>query len=153
MSLLWALAGCNGEAGTPSTGPRTWDGDFLVDTVRIDCDGVSEWTYDVTTLGWGEEVTVDVRGTAYGALVFDEHHTLEEVDHDEDTARFAVVLDQARYGETYEDGEVTELACGSKTFVTYGIAAWAYDGTMSCIAYGIDPEGLFPDCESWGEGH
>lgn len=153
MSLLWALAGCNGEGGTSPTGPRTWEGEFLVDSVVIDCDGVSEWTYDVATLGWGEEVTVDVRGTAYGTVVFDEHHALAEVDHGPDWARFTVVLDQASYGETYEDGEITELACESKTFVTYGIAAWSYDGAMTCIAYGVDPDGLFPDCENWGEGH
>jgi hypothetical protein len=156
MSYLFALMGCNDASGTPAEGSttRTWEGDFLIDEVLIDCDGVSEWVYEVETQGRGDEITVDVIGSAYGVVVFQEHHALAEVDHGDDWARFQVVLDQAGYGETYERSRSTALDCASKTFVTYGFAAWRYDGELQeCIAYGVDPEGLFPDCASWGAGH
>ena len=156
MSLLWTLAACSGESDptVDATGPRTWDGDFLVDSVVIDCDGASEWVYDVRTEGWGDEVTVEVIGSVYGAIILNEHHALAEIDHGEDWAQFQVVLDQARYGETYESSRVTEVDCAAKTLVTYAFATWRYGGEMDeCIAYGVDPEGLVPDCESWGTGH
>jgi hypothetical protein len=155
MSALLALAACTSPTGPSSaTLPRAWDGDFLVDSVLVDCDGVGEWVYSVRTQGWGDEITVDVVGTAYGVVTFREHHALAEVDHGEDWAEFEVVLEQAGAGERYESGRATALDCASKTFVTYGFAAWRYDGELQeCIAYGVDPEGLFPDCASWGAGH
>ena len=154
MSALLASGGCDGPiTSSPSASQRTWDGAFLVDAVTIDCDA-SGWVYDVRTRGWGDEITVDVRGAVHGAIVFDEHHALGELEHGDDWARFGVTLTRAGYGEAYESGRSTALDCAAKAFVTYGIAAWRYDGELQeCVAYGVDPEGLFPGCASWGAGH
>ena len=152
---MWALlAACTGEpVGDGSTPARTWDGDFLIGTVLIDCDGVSEWTYEVETIGWGDEVTVDVVGRGPG-YVWTEHHPLVEVDWGEGWALFRAVLDQGTAESDYAPGEATILACEAKSYVTYGIAAWRYDGELQeCVAYGVDPVGEFPDCANWGQGH
>lgn len=153
MPLLLAAACSDGEPTTTGTIPRTWDGDFLVDRVILDCDGVDEWTYDVWTLGWGELVTVDVVARDAG-LRWVEHHGLEEVGFGEDWAHFRVTLDQATSEEEYAPSEATWIACEAKSYVTWAIGAWAYGGDLSeCIAYGVDPVGTFPDCANWGQGH
>lgn len=155
--FLWAIvplaSACSGGASDPVTEQRTWDGDFLVDQVVLDCNGVNEWTYDVWTLGWGDEVTVEVVADGFGYR-WREQHALSEVDYGEDWAHFQVTLDQAYYEEDYASSESTLIACEAKTFVTWAIATWRYDGELQeCIAYGVDPEGVFPTCANWGQGH
>lgn len=134
---------------------RTWDGPFLIDEVVIDCDGSRSWTYDVRTSGWGDAVTVDTIARQSGALVWNEHHRLPEIEHGEDWAHHRIVLDQVTDEGLVVEGESTWFACEGKTLLTYGIAAWRTDGAMEeCVAWGIDPEGEFPDCTSWGtNGH
>jgi hypothetical protein len=151
---LVVVAGCTSEAPVGPDEPRTWDGDFLVDRVLVTCDEVS-WTYDVWTLGWGEEVTVDFVGrNPDHSVAIREHHSLPEVDYDDTTSHHQLELDQAYAYDEYVSGETTRLACPDKTFVTYGFAAWSYAGDMTCVAWGIDPAGDFPQCEDWGEdGH
>lgn len=134
---------------------RTWDGAFLIDAITIACDGVQAWTYDVRTLGWGDAVTVDIVARSPGYPAYVEHHSLPEVEHGEDWARHYVELDQGFGEQDYAPSETTAIACQAKTLVTYGFAAWRYDGDMEeCVAWGIDPVGEFPECTSWGEnGH
>lgn len=152
--VVVVTAGC--AEGTVGTTPqRVWDGEFLIDEVIIDCDGSREWTYDVWTLGWGEEVTVDVVARQYGALLWNEHHSLPEIEYGEDWAHHQVVLDQVTDEEEVVSGASTWFACDGKTYLTYGIASWRFDGEMEeCVAWGLDPVGEFPDCANWGEnGH
>ncbi|MEQ1569187.1 MAG: hypothetical protein ABMA64_26360 [Myxococcota bacterium] len=149
---VWLWGACAGE--TPVTGPRTWDGEFLIDSILIECDTLG-WRYDVRTLGWGEAITLDFVGREFGTIAIREHHELPEVEFGEDWARFALELDQAGYGDPYEPEASTGLACEAKTFVTYGFGAWRYDGELEeCAAWGLDPVGEFPQCVNWGEnGH
>jgi hypothetical protein len=147
------LAGC-GPDEVP-TGPRTWDGEFLIDSILIECDEVG-WTYDVYTLGWGDVVSVDLVGREYGVIVVREKlHHLPEVEYGDGWARHRLELDQAGPYEAYEPSVSTAVPCEAKTFVTYGFGAWRYDGELEeCVAWGMDPEGEFPDCANWGEnGH
>jgi hypothetical protein len=151
---LGVLAGCGGGGAPEGDPPRTWEGDFLLDEIVIDCD-TSGWTYDVRTQGWGELITVDVVAREFGALIWSEHHELPEVEYGEDWARHRLELDQVYEEADYVSSETTWLACEAKTFVTYGFAAWRQDDEMQeCAAWGVDPEGEFPDCVNWGEtGH
>jgi hypothetical protein len=151
--LMGACAGENGVGGQEE--PRTWDGDFLLDQMIIDCNGVDEWTYDVWTQGWGDLVTVEViaRDPFLGSWL--EYHQLPEVDYGEDWAHHQLVLDQAESEGEYADSTSTYIACEAKTFVTYVFATWRYDGEMQeCVAWGLDPAGEAPQCANWGEnGH
>ncbi len=143
------VTGCSTEVA--EVGPRTWEGDFLIDEAVIDCDDRS-WRYDVRTQGWGEEITVQIVVRKLDRLVWSEAHVIEEVDHGEDWARFAVELDVAETEEAFAASASTRIACEAKTLVTYGFAAWHYGGELSeCIGWGIDPEREFPDCASWGQ--
>ena len=151
MWLLWSLAACAPQGGSGATGPRVWDGDFLVDDIVIDCDGTYEWSYDVVTIGWGQVVTVDIvaRDPFYG--VWQEHHELPEVDYGEDWAQHYLELDQQSDPDLYADSRSTIIACDAKTYVTYAFTAVPHEGEATeCVAWGIDPEGEFPDCVSWG---
>lgn len=155
--FLWVVlagsAGCGGSTTTGSPPVRTWEGDFLVDQVILDCNGVNAWTYDVWTLGWGDEVTVEVEADGIGYR-WRERHPLAEVEYGDDWAHFQVELEQAFYEEDQVDGVSTLIACDAKTFVTWAVATWTYDGEMGeCIAYGVDPSGVFPTCADWGQGH
>lgn len=153
LALALLMIGCAaGEPGLdePPPADRTWEGDFLLDEVVIDCDA-GGWTYDVRTRGWGEEVVVQVVVREYGVLLWQEVHPLPEVDHGDDWARFSLELGQARY-ESHMDGRTTAVPCELKTFVTYGFSAWTYEGELSeCMAWGLEPAELFPDCANWGE--
>lgn len=146
---MWLACSGGGES---ESAERTWDGDFLIDEVVIDCDAF-HWTYSVRTQGWGDEITVDV--VDRGAVVWSEHHELPEIDYGDGWAQFELELDQISDAEDYQDSVSTWFPCESKTLVTYGFAAWRYDGEMQeCVAWGMDPEGIFPDCASWGDnGH
>jgi hypothetical protein len=149
--MIAGLAGC---AAAPSeTEPvPPWEGAFLVDRVLIDCDGVQEWTYEVTTIGYGGEVTFDVVGRAYGAVIWREHGELPEVETFPESALYRLEL--AQVTTAAEQGESTAIPCDAKTLVTYGIATWRGADLEDCIAWGIDPEGEFPDCVNWGaNGH
>jgi hypothetical protein len=152
-SAWWiaVLAGC--DATTSGTTPRPpWEGDFLVDHVEIRCDGAHEWTYEVWTIGYGGDVTVDVVGRAYGTVIWREHGELVEVETYEDSALFRLDLAQVTTGA--EEGESTAIPCDAKTLVTYGFATWRGAEMEECIAWGVDPAGEFPDCANWGEnGH
>jgi hypothetical protein len=143
--------GCaNGATG--ETPPPPWDGDFLVDHVEIRCDGAQDWTYEVTTIGYGGDVTVDVVGRAYGVLVWKEHGELPQVEVGSDWALHRLTLAQVTTGA--EEGESTAIPCDAKTLVTYGFATWRGSTMEECIAWGVDPEGEFPDCANWGaNGH
>lgn len=155
MWIGWGLmVACNGREDPVSSEPRTWEGDFLIDQIIIDCDA-SGWTYQVRTLGWGELVTVDVVARELGAVIWSEHHELPEVDYGEDWALHQLELDQIYEEADYTSSETTWLSCQAKTLVTYGFAAWRQDGEMQeCVAWGMDPEGVFPDCGNWGDnGH
>jgi hypothetical protein len=146
------LTACVIENGQGSLEPPEWDGDLLVDEVLIVCDGVREWTYEVRTIGFGGDVTFDVVGRAYGAVVWREHGMLPEVETGEDYAIYRLTLDQVDAG--HETGVSTEIPCDAKTLVTYGFATWGDEGMDECIAWGIDPVGEFPDCANWGDnGH
>lgn len=146
-----AAAGC-GDPDT-ATGPRTWDGDFLIDQITIDCTDFT-WTYEVFTQGWGDVVTVDVVARELGALLWREHHELPEVDHGEDWAQHRLELDVAFTEEDQVDSVSTLFACEGKLFLTYGFGAWRYDGDLQeCVAWGADPAGEFPDCANWGAAH
>jgi len=146
-----ALAGCaTDDSGTEA--PPPWEGAFLIDTVEIRCDGSQDWTYEVTTIGYGGDVTVDVVGRAYGVLVWKEHGELDEVETYEDSALYRLTLTQVTTGA--EEGESTAIPCDAKTLVTYGFATWRGAEMEECIAWGVDPEGEFPSCANWGEnGH
>lgn len=150
---LFALAGgCAGDAGT-ATGPRTWDGDFLIDQITIDCTDFT-WTYEVITQGWGDTITVDVVAREFGALVWRETHALPEVEYGEGWARHRVELDLAFTDADQQDDVSTLFACDAKLYLTYGFAAWRLDGDLQeCVAWGVDPTGEFPDCANWGEAH
>ncbi|MEQ1503512.1 MAG: hypothetical protein ABMB14_14845 [Myxococcota bacterium] len=142
--------GCAGPIPETDGGARSWDGPFLIDQIVIDCDGSRSWTYDAWSQGWGDVITVDVVARSLG-YVWTEHHVLSEVDYDETSAHFQVELDQAFSEAEYVDSESTLIACDAKTLVTYGFAAWRYDGALEeCVAWGLDPAGEFPDCTSWG---
>jgi hypothetical protein len=143
------LVGCSG-APEPASEARTWDGAFLLDQIVIECDTQS-WTYDVTTAGWGSLVTVDVVARSPGVRPWVEHHELPEVDYGEGWARHTLELDQATSEAEYEPSGATWIGCEAKTFVTYGFAAWRFDGELEeCVAWGLDPAGEFPDCAAWG---
>ena len=149
MWLLWSLA-CAPQGGS-GTEPREWDGDFLVEDVIIDCDDGFSWTYDVTTQGWGQVVTVDVVARDPFLGVWEEHHELPEIDYGEDWAHHFLELDQATDTADYADSRATVIDCQAKTLVTYAFTTIRYDGeAQECIAWGVDPEGEFPDCASWG---
>ena len=145
------LTGC--AIGAPSTGALPpWEGAFLIDHVEIWCDGTQEWTYEVTTIGYGGDVTFDVVGRAYDVLVWREHGELQEVETTEDSALYRLALTQVTTGA--EEGESTAIPCDAKTLVTYGFATWRGADMEECIAWGVDPEGEFPTCTNWGEnGH
>ena len=64
----------------------------------IVCDGVREWTYEVRTIGFGGDVTFDVVGRAYGAVLWREHGELPEVETGEDYAVYRLTLDQVDAG-------------------------------------------------------
>ncbi len=151
LATALALASCAPDA--PDTEPLPpWDGDFLVDHVEIRCDGSQEWTYEVTTIGYGGDVTVDVVGRVYDVLVWREHGELLLVENDVDSALYRLTLSQVTTGA--DEGESTAIPCDAKTLVTYGFATWRGADMEECIAWGVDPEGEFPDCTSWGEnGH
>lgn len=150
---MWAAA-CTNETAVDSGAPRTWEGDFLIEEIIIDCDA-SGWTYSVRTLGWGDEITVDVVARAFGLLVWSENHTLSEVDYGDDWALYEVELDYTYTEADYASSSSTLFSCEEKTAVTYGFAAWRYDDEMQeCVAWGVDPVGEFPSCTSWGDnGH
>jgi hypothetical protein len=142
------VGGCRG-APEPGSEARTWDGPFLLDQVVIECDARS-WTYDVTTIGWGSLVTVDVVAGTNSGTAWIEHHELPEVEHGEGWARHLLELDQATSEAEYEPSGATWIACEAKTLVTYGFGAWRLDGDLEeCVAWGVDP-GVFPDCAAWG---
>ena len=152
MWLVWSLAACapRGGAGTSSE-PREWDGDFIVEDVVIDCDGTWAWTYDITTSGWGQLVTVDVVARDPFVGVWQEHHEVPEVDYGEGWAHHLLEVDQATDPAEQADSRSTLIACDAKTLVTWAFRAVRYDGGIQeCIAWGIDPAGEFPDCVSWG---
>lgn len=148
---LLALAACTAEpSGTAP--PPPWEGDILLDHVEIWCDGAQDWTYEVTTIGYGGQVTVDVVGRAYGVMVWREHGEIPEVEVGTDWALHRLTLAQVTTGA--EEGESTAIPCDAKTLVTYGFATWRGTEMEECVAWGVDPVGEFPDCASWGEnGH
>jgi hypothetical protein len=150
--LPLVFAACVIEQGQVPVDDAVWNGDLLVDEVVITCDGGREWTYEVRTIGFGGDVTFDVVGRAYGAVVWREHGDLPEVDVGEDWALYRLTLDQV--DSVPEEGVSTEIPCEAKTLVTYGFATWGQRGMDECIAWGVDPVGEFPDCASWGDnGH
>ncbi len=156
--VLWwvgATAGCAATSvGDEPAGPRAWDGAFLIDSAVIDCDGFDTWTYDVWMQGWGDLVTVEVAPDPFSGLPV-EYHQLPEVDFGDGWALHSIELDQGTSATAYAESEATAVPCEAKTFVTYVLAAWRYDGDLEeCVAWGLDPAGIAPQCSHWGEvGH
>lgn len=151
---VFAWIGCT-DATVAEAPVETRDGPFLVDSVVIDCDGSRSWTYEVGMQGRGDAVTVDVVAREAGALVWHEHHEVPEIAFDVDRALHRLELAQVTEPDEVIEGASTWFACEAKTSLTYGIAAWRFDGEMEeCVAWGLDPEGEFPGCTSWGAtGH